>query len=62
MDLLTNSALRLNFNALSKLKRIQILFTKQFFVAKSLKLDGNNMATLILSLENGSDLVVAQAT
>ena len=49
-------------HALSKLKRIQILFTKQFFVAKSLKLDGNNMATLILSLENGSDLVVAQAT
>ena len=59
MDLLTNSALRLNFNTV---KRIQILFTKQFFVAKSLKLDGNNMATLILSLENGSDLVVAQAT
>ena len=51
--------LRLNFN---NVNRIQIQCTWQIFVAKTLKLDGNNMATLILSLENGSDLVVAQAT
>ena len=38
------------------------LMYKADFRCKVFEEDGNNMATLILSLENSSDLVVAQAT